>query len=76
METLATLLPWIQVVLSILLVALILTQKTDAALGSAFGGSGGENIARQRRGAELFVFRFTIAIAVLFAASAILALVV
>ena len=76
METLANILPWIQVALSILLVTLILTQQTDASLGSAFGGSGGENIARTRRGAELFVFRFTIAVAVLFALSAVVSLLV
>lgn len=68
-------LPWIQVVLALMLTALILTQQTDAALGSAFGGSGGENIARTRRGGELFLFRLTIFIALLFALSSIVALV-
>ena len=73
---LATILPWIQIVLSVILVALVLLQQSEAGLGSAFGGSGGgDGIARTRRGAEKFIFQATIVVGILFAASALLAVV-
>jgi protein translocase SecG subunit len=64
-------LPYIQIVLSVVLVALILIQHSDESLGSAFGGSGSEGQFRTRRGAELFIFRTTIVVALLFVAAAI-----
>ena len=76
MQSLASILPWIQVILSILLAAVILTQQTDAALGSAFGSSGGENINRTRRGGELFMFRLTIVLAFLFTIAALATLLI
>lgn len=58
-------LPWAQVGLSVLLSAMILLQRSEAGLGAAFGDSGG-SITHTRRGAEKFLFRATIAVAVLF----------
>lgn len=65
-----TLLPYIQVVLSILLVIGILLQRSEAGLGAAFGADsmGGTRFAR--RGFEKFLFKATIIIAILFAVSA------
>lgn len=74
METLATALPWIQIILAIILISLILLQRGEAALGAALGGASSENIKRTKRGAEKIIFNATIVIATIFALSALLAL--
>ena len=53
-----------QVVVSVGLVAFVLLQARGAGLSSAFGGD--SSVYRSRRGIEKTLFRFTIAIAVLF----------
>lgn len=68
-------LPIIQIVLAILLVAAILLQQRGSSLGGAFGGDNFSSAFQQRRGAELFLFKFTIGIGVLFALSAFLSLI-
>ena len=72
----ASALPWIQIILSVILAALILFQQTDASLGAAFGGSGGEGIERTRRGLERTLFQVTIVVAILFALSILATLVI
>lgn len=78
METLsagiAPALPYIQVVLSVLLTAAILLQQRGSSLGGAFGGDNFSATFHKRRGAELFLFRATIVLAVLFVMSALIAL--
>lgn len=66
----AQILPYIQIVLSILLVAGILLQRSEASLGSAFGvdSAGGGRFAR--RGFERTLFKATVVIAILFGLSA------
>lgn len=64
-------LPYIQVVLSILLVAGILLQRSEASLGAAFGSENAAGGRFMRRGFEKLLFNATLLIAVLFAASAI-----
>lgn len=59
-------LPWAQVVLSVLLSVLILIQRSEAGLGSAFGGDSGGSVSYTRRGTELLIFRTTIVLAILF----------
>ncbi len=73
--TLAGILPYIQLVLSVLLVGSILLQQTGASLGGAFGGDNFSAAYHTRRGSELFLFWASIVIAVLFAATALLTLV-
>jgi protein translocase SecG subunit len=64
------LLSYVQIALSILLIAGVLIQRSDASLGAAFGGSG-ESLGRYaRRGLEKVIFKGTIIVAVLFALSA------
>jgi len=59
-------LPWVQIILSILLVISILLQKSDAGLGGAFGsGNDGGSTYHTRRGFEKFLFSFTIVLAIL-----------
>ncbi len=70
----AHLLPYIQIILSILLVVGILLQRSEAGLGSAFGADGMSSPQYTRRGFEKLLFRATIVIAILFAVSAFLSL--
>jgi preprotein translocase subunit SecG len=63
-------LPIIQIVLSVLLVAAILLQQRGSGLGSAFGGEG--NVFRTKRGVEKTLFYATIGIAVLFFVNAVI----
>jgi len=62
-------LPYIQIFLSILLVATILLQQRGSSLGGAFGGDNFSSAFHKRRGAELFLFKFSIGIATLFVLS-------
>lgn len=75
MTNLLAILPYIQIVLSILLVIAILIQKSEAGVGGSFGGSDNFNSGfHTRRGFEQKLFYFTIIVAILFAASALLTL--
>ncbi len=66
MELLVDILPWIQIVLSVILVTIILLQQSSAGAGGAFGGSDGGAINHTRRGFEKLLFRTTIFISILF----------
>ncbi|MBX4200329.1 preprotein translocase subunit SecG [Candidatus Parcubacteria bacterium] len=65
-------LPYIQVILSLLLIGGVLLQRSEAGLGSAFGADGMSMGRFVRRGAEKTLFRATIAVATLFAIAAFL----
>ncbi len=54
------------IVLSILLMVTILIQQQGSGLGGSFGGDGG--VYRTRRGAERFLFRGTIVLAIIYVA--------
>lgn len=71
-----TVLPYIQIILSILLVSAILLQQRGSSLGGAFGSDNFSATFHKRRGAELFLFQATIVLSVLFVLSAFVALVV
>lgn len=60
----------VQLVLSILLIVVILLQQKGAGLGAAFGGTGG--VQSTRRGADKFLHRATIVIAILFVLNALI----
>ncbi len=77
MEILETLLPYIQIGLSGLLVTAILMQRSEAGLGGAFGGSDVPSSSfHTKRGAEKVLFNATIVLAILFALSAFAALLI
>lgn len=76
MENLSNILPYIQIVLSILLVAAILLQQTGNDLGGAFGGGDDFSGGHTRRGVEKTLFNITIILAILFVLSAFLALLI
>jgi len=63
-------LPYIQIILSLLLIGGILLQRSEAGLGSAFGQDGMSAGRYNRRGLEKTLFYATILIAILFAVSA------
>lgn len=65
-------LPYVQIILSILLIATILLQQRGSSLGGAFGGDNFSATFNKRRGAELFLFKFSIGLATLFVLSAFL----
>ena len=71
MATLAAYLPYIQIALSLLLIAGIVLQNRGASLGGAFGGDNFASTFYKRRGAEKFLFNATIVIAILFVATAV-----
>ena len=68
-------LAYIQIGLAILLGALILVQQSEGSLGAAFGGGDIGGATRTRRGPELWIFRATITVAILFVASTLLNLI-
>ncbi len=67
-------LPYIQIVLSVLLIIAILLQQTGAGLGGAFGADNFSAGFHTRRGFEKTLFNITVVLAVLFATSAIVSL--
>lgn len=71
MQALKAILPYIEIVLSLLLIIGIVLQQRGSSLGGAFGGDNFASTFYKRRGAEKFLFNATIVIAVLFVASAI-----
>ncbi len=74
METVRTILPYAQIILSVLLIASILLQQRGSSLGGAFGGDNFSAAYHKRRGAELFLHKFSIVAAILFVASAFLSI--
>jgi protein translocase SecG subunit len=71
MTALISLLPYAEIVLSLLLILGIVLQQRGASLGGAFGGDNFASTFYKRRGAEQFLFRATITVAVLFVLVAI-----
>jgi protein translocase SecG subunit len=74
--TLAGVLPYIQIVVSVLLIICVLLQQTGASMGGAFGGDNFSAAYHTRRGAERFLFHATIVLGAVFALSAFVALVI
>ncbi len=70
---LSSILSWIQIILSMLLVASILLQQSEAGLGGTFGGSSQVNPFTTKRGVEKQLFIATIILAILFICSVLLA---
>ncbi|HRH25294.1 MAG TPA: preprotein translocase subunit SecG [Candidatus Paceibacterota bacterium] len=64
----------IQIASSVLLIILVLLQKANPDMGASLGGDG-SSFLQTRRGAERFLFIFTIFVAIIFAGSSLLAVV-
>lgn len=76
MNTIIELLPYIQIVLSIILIGAIILQQTGSSLGGAFGGNNFSAGFHKRRGFEKLLFNATVVIAVLFGVTAFIALII
>ena len=76
MDMLASILPWLQIAFSVLLIAAILLQQSKEGLGSAFGGDAGGGVSYTKRGAEKTLFTAPLVLALLFGISRVLSLVV
>jgi len=71
-DTVLGVLPYIQIILSILLTIAILLQQRGSSIGGAFGGDNFSSAFNKRRGAEEFLFRFSVVIAIFFVFSTFL----
>ena len=65
-------LPYVQIILSALLIVCILLQRTGASLGGAFGADNLSSGFHTRRGLEKTLFYTTIVLGILFALSALI----
>ena len=76
MKAISSVLPYVQIFLSIVLIASVLLQQTGAAMGGAFGGNDEFSSAHHtRRGLEKTLFIITIVVGILFALSALINLI-
>lgn len=74
MTIIANILPYAQIILSIILIAAILLQKSSAGVGGALGGGDGGGLYNTRRGFEKFLFTLTIVIGIFFVISSFIAI--
>jgi protein translocase SecG subunit len=74
MNTITAALPWIQIIISILLIIIVLLQRSHDGLDGAFGGGASVATNFTRRGAEKILFYITLILAILFVISAILSI--
>lgn len=71
MATLHIVLPYVQIILSVLIIGAIVLQRTGASLGGAFGADNFSSGFHTRRGLEKTLFYATIVLGILFALSAL-----
>jgi preprotein translocase subunit SecG len=76
MALIASILPYVQIILSALLIVSIIMQRTGASLGGAFGVDNFSSGFHTRRGLEKTLFYATIVIGILFAISALVSLLI
>ncbi|HEY4511291.1 MAG TPA: preprotein translocase subunit SecG [Candidatus Paceibacterota bacterium] len=77
MSGFSDILPYIQILLSVLIIAGVVLQRGDPDLGSAFGGSDTLGASyHTRRGFEKILFNGTIIFGILFAATSFLTLII
>ena len=75
--TFSSVLPYIEIAISVLLIAVVLLQQGEAELGGAFGG--GDSFGKgyhTRRGMEKVIFNATVILSVLFIATSFLNLII
>jgi preprotein translocase subunit SecG len=66
MTIITNMLPYIQIILSIILIVAILLQQSSAGVGGALGGGESGGLYNTRRGFEKFLFFLSIIIAIIF----------
>lgn len=76
MTPLQEVLPYLQIALSALIIVCVILQRTGASLGGAFGADNFSSGFHTRRGFERTLFYATIILGILFAASALISLLI
>jgi protein translocase SecG subunit len=76
MDLVAKILPYAQIILSVILVVAILLQQSAAGLGGALGGGESESFHHTRRGFEKFLFYLSLVCGILFALFAFLSIII
>lgn len=76
MYLVAKILPYAQIILSVILVTAILLQQSSAGLGGALGSGDTGSFHHTRRGFEKFLFYLSLVCSVLFALLAFLSIII
>ena len=76
MASIASIFPWIQIVVSVLLIVSVLLQQSEAGLGGTFGGDNSMSGFHTKRGFEKVLFISSIVLGTLFLISTVLALLI
>jgi len=76
MNLVASILPYAQIILSVILVVAILLQQSSAGVGGALGGGSTDGFHHTRRGFEKFLFYLSIVCGILFALFALLSIII
>ena len=74
MQLVAQILPYTQIILSVVLVTAVMLQQSGAGVGGALGGGDSGSFHQTRRGFEKFLFYVSLVCGILFALSAFLAI--
>ncbi|MCX6753417.1 MAG: preprotein translocase subunit SecG [Candidatus Nomurabacteria bacterium] len=76
MQIIAKILPYAEIIVSIVLITAILLQQSGSGVGGALGGGDGSGFHHTRRGFEKFLFILSIVLGILFAVLAFLAILI
>jgi protein translocase SecG subunit len=76
MSFVVKILPYLQIVVSVILVLSILLQQSGAGVGGALGGDDSGSFHHTRRGFEKFLFYLSIVCGILFALFALLSIII
>ena len=76
MQFVARILPYVQIILSVILMTAILLQQSGAGLGGALGGGDTDSFHHTKRGFEKFLYYLSIICAILFTISAFVSLII
>ena len=76
MDLIINILPYAQIILSVILVTAILLQQSSAGVGGALGGNDSGGFHHTRRGFEKFLFYLSIVCGILFALFALLSIII
>ena len=72
----AKILPYVQIILSVILVTAVLLQQSAAGMGGALGGSDNGAFHHTRRGFEKFLFYLSLTCGILFVLFAFLSIII
>jgi len=76
MNVVVSILPYAQIILSVILVLAIMLQQSGSGVGGALGGDSSGGFHQTRRGFEKFLFYLSIVCGILFALFALLSIII